>query len=30
MANMEIIDQELKKLQSGPDFQNQGRMTLKI
>ena len=30
MANMEIIDLELKTLQSGHDFQSQGRMTLKI
>ena len=30
MANMEIIDLELKTLQSGQDFQSQGRMTLKI
>ena len=30
VANMEIIDLELKTLQSGNDFQSQGRMTLKI
>ena len=28
--NMEIIDLQLKMLQSGHDFQSQGRMTLKI
>ena len=27
---MEMIDLELKTLQSGHDFQSQGRMTLKI
>ena len=27
---MEIMDLELKMLQSGHDFQSQGRMTLKI
>ena len=27
---MEIIDQELKTLRSGHDFQSQGQMTLKI
>ena len=30
VANMEITDQELKTLQSGHNFQSQGRMTLKI
>ena len=30
VANMEIIDLELKTLQSGHDFHSQGRMTLKI
>ena len=30
VANMEIIDLELKTLQSGHDFQSQGPMTLKI
>ena len=30
MANMEIIDLELKTLQSGHDFQSQGRITLKL
>ena len=30
VANMEIIDLELKTLQSGHDFQSQGQMTLKI
>ena len=29
MANIEIIDLELKTLQSGHNFQSQGRMTLK-
>ena len=29
-ANVEIIDLELKTLQSGHDFQSQGRMTLKM
>ena len=28
--NMEMIDLKLKTLQSGHDFQSQGRMTLKI
>ena len=30
VANMEIIDLELKTLQSWHDFQSQGWMTLKI
>ena len=30
MANMEIINVELKTLQSGQGFQIQGQMTLKI
>ena len=30
VANLEIIDLKLKTLQSGQDFQSQGRMTLKI
>ena len=30
VANTEIIDLELKTLQSGHDFQSQGRMTLQI
>ena len=30
MANMEIIDLELKTLQGVHDFQSQDRMTLKI
>ena len=30
VANMEIIDLQLKMLQSGHDFQSHGQMTLKI
>ena len=30
VANMEVIDLELKTLQNGHDFQSQGPMTLKI
>ena len=30
MANMEIIDLELKTLHSRRDFQSQGRITLKM
>ena len=30
VANMEIIDLELKTLQNKHDFQSQGRMTFKI